>query len=146
MVSGSGTPYGDGLTAWKAELNKLCRALDPLIRNMKHQPHQKIQLLKKRLTDNFEYNGIIFDKYLLPLIGHRVSARRNELMNIIRASRPPPIGVDLDAWDRLKSICDSPNFEKKLEAMWYVNSCRRNVGRTGPSEEIAVRESLKNIL
>ena len=99
MVSGSGTPYGDGLTAWKAELNKLCRVLDPLIRNMRHQPHQKIQLLKKRLTDNFEYNGIISDKYLLPLIGHRVSARRNELMNIIRASRPPPIGVDLDAWD-----------------------------------------------
>lgn len=67
-------------------------------------------------------------------------------MNTIRAGRPPPVGLDLEAWERLRSLCESPNFEKKSEAMQYANSCRQNVGRTGPGGEIGVRESLKNIL
>jgi len=85
MVNKQGEPYGDGLREWRAELNKLCRSLDPSVRDVRQQPHKKIHILKKRLTDKFDYSGVISDKFLLPLIGHRVSARRNLLMNELRA-------------------------------------------------------------
>jgi len=37
MVNAYGTSYGDGLGAWKAELNKLCLSLDPLVRDVCQQ-------------------------------------------------------------------------------------------------------------
>ena len=146
MVSGSGTPYGDGVTAWKAELNKLCRALDPSICDVRQQPHKQMQILKKRLTDNFDYSDRISDRYLIPLIGHQVSARRNFLISKIKEGKPPPSGCNLEAWNRLTDICKSPNFMKKSAAMTYANSCRQNYGRTGPSGEIGVRDALKTEL
>ena len=143
MVSPSGTPYGDGMSAWKMELNKLCRALDPTIRDIRQQPHQNIQILKKRLTDNFEYSGIISDRFILPLIGRRLSTTRNEIINEIKNQRPCPPGVKLEHWEKLKRYSESESYHRKSEAMKRASACRQTLGRTGPGGEIGVRESLK---
>ena len=143
MVSPSGTPYGDGMSAWKMELNKLCRALDPTIRDIRQQPHQKIQLLKKRLTDNFDYSGIISDRFILPLIGRRLSTIRHKIINEIKSQRPCPPGVKLEHWEKLKRYSESESYHRKSEAMKRANAGRQTLGRTGPGGEIGVRESLK---
>ena len=146
MVNAIGTPYGDGLSAWKAEVNKLARGLDPSIRDIRQQPHQKIEILKRRLTDKFEYSGVISDKFLLPLLGQKVSTRRNELMTAIRAGKECPLGVDKNARKTLENLCGSVNFQRKSEAMRYANACRQNLGRTGPGGEAGVRDYLKETL
>ena len=143
MVSPSKTPYRDGMSAWKMELNKLCRALDPTIRDIRQQPHQKIQLLKKRLTDNFDYSGIISDQFILPLIGRRLSTTRNQIINEIKSQRACPPGVKLEHWEKLKRYSESESYHRKSEAMKRANACRHTLRRTGPGGEIGVRESLK---
>lgn len=60
-VDDRGRPYGLGAKSWRAELNKLCCALDPSVMDVRNQPHKPMMTLKKRLACKFEYSADIDD-------------------------------------------------------------------------------------
>jgi hypothetical protein len=47
IVDDRGRPYGLGAKSWRAELNKMCSALDPSVMDVRNQPHKPMMTLKK---------------------------------------------------------------------------------------------------
>jgi hypothetical protein len=103
-VDDRGRPYGLGAKSWRVELNKLCCALDPLVMDVRNQPHKPMMTLKKRLASKFEYSADIDDDWLRGEIGKGVSTRRFQLMEMIRNGEKVPPGFDKDSWYDLERI------------------------------------------
>ena len=142
-VDDRGRPYGLGVKTWKAELNKLCCALDPSVMDVRNQPHKPMMTLKKRLAYKFEYSADIDDDWLRGEIGRGVSTRRFQLMEMIRNGDLIPPGFDKDIWYNLQRVADDPKYKEKSEAMKHANSMRRTKGRTGPKGEMGIAEDLR---
>ena len=124
-VDDRGRPYGLGAKSWRAELNKVCCALDPSVMDVRNQPHKPMMTLKKRLACKFEYSADIDDDWLRGEIGRGVSMRRFQLMEMIRNGDEMPPGFDKGIWYSLQRINDDPKYKKKSEAMRHANSMRR---------------------
>jgi hypothetical protein len=142
-VDDRGRPYGLGAKSWRAELNKLCCALDPSVMDVRNQPHKPMMTLKKRLACKFEYSADIDDDWLRGEIGRGVSTRRFQLMEMIRNGDQMPPGFDKGVWYTLQRISDDPKYKEKSEAMRHANSMRRTKGRTGPKGEMGIVEDLR---
>jgi hypothetical protein len=142
-VDDRGRPYGLGAKSWRAELNKMCSALDPSVMDVRNQPHKPMMTLKKRLASKFEYSADIDDDWLRGEIGRGVSTRRFQLMEMIRNGDQIPPGFDIDIWYNLQKISDDPKYKEKSEAMRHANSMRRTKGRTGPKGEMGIVEDLR---
>ena len=142
-VDDRGRPYGLGAKSWRAELNKLCCALDPSVMDVRNQPHKPMMTLKKRLACKFEYSADIDDDWLRGEIGRGVSTRRFQLMEMIRNGDQMPPGFDKGIWYTLQRISDDPKHKEKSEAMRHANSMRRTKGRTGPKGEMGIVEELR---
>jgi hypothetical protein len=145
-VDDRGRPYGLGAKSWRAELNKLCCALDPSVMDVRNQPHKPMMTLKKRLASKFEYSADIDDDWLRGEIGRGVSTRRFLLMEMIRNGEEVPPGFDKDIWYKLERISADPKYKEKSQAMRHANSCRRTLGRTGPKGEMGIVEDLREQL
>ena len=143
-VDDRGRPYGLGAKSWRAELNKMCSALDPSVMDVRNQPHKPMMTLKKRLASKFEYSADIDDDWLCGEIGRGVSTRRFQLMEMIRNGDQIPPGFDIDIWYNLQRISDDPKYKEKSEAMRHTNSMRRTKGRTGPKGEMGIVEDLRS--
>ena len=111
-VDDRGRPYGLGAKSWRAELNKVCCALDPSVMDVRNQPHKPMMTLKKRLTCKFEYSADIDDDWLRGEIGRGVSMRRFQLMEMIRNGDEMPPGFDKGIWYSLQRINDDPKYKK----------------------------------
>jgi len=145
-VNDRGRPYDLGAKSWRAELNKLCCALDPSVMDVRNQPHKPMVTLKKRLASKFEYSADIDDDWLCGEIGRGVSTRRFQLMEMIRNGNQVPPRVDKDIWYNLERISVDPKYKEKFEAMWHANSCRRTLGHTGPKGKMGIVEDLREQL
>lgn len=145
-VSDTGIPYGHGVGAWRNELTKLCMALNPTVMDIRWQPEDDMKLLKLRLSETFEYSDEVCDKHIRKLAGCIVSQRRSKLWHIQRQGGSCPVGLDEGIWRTLDRIRKNPEREELSQQKKYANSCRRNVGRTGPKGETGTREELKIIL
>lgn len=85
LVNYRGIPYGDGLGAWKSDLNKLARALDPSVMDIKQQPPAELATLRRRLRQNFEYSAPVDPLYIRRLVGTALAQYRCKLMKMVGA-------------------------------------------------------------
>ena len=145
-VDDRGRPYGLGAKSWRAELNKLCCALDPSVMDVRNQPHKSMITLKKRLSSKFEYSADIDDDWLRGEIGKGISNMRFQLMEMIRNGEQVPPGFDKDIWDNLERISVDPKYKEKSQAMRHANSRRHTLGRTGRKGEWGIVEDLREQL
>ena len=58
-VSEEGVPFSHGVSTCKAELNKLCMALDPSGMDIQWQPQKDLELLEDCLAEIFGYSTSI---------------------------------------------------------------------------------------
>ena len=111
-VDVNGIPYGFGVGAWRAELNKLTARLDPSILNIKHQPEEEMATLRRRLKDQFEYSAPVDRAHIRTLAGKNITQRRSKLIAAIRAGEPRPASMDDEVWHRLDRISKDPHREE----------------------------------
>ena len=55
-VNAEGKPYGLGITVWNDALAKVVRNLDPSYVDITEQPFHLMEVLLRRLEENFEYS------------------------------------------------------------------------------------------
>jgi hypothetical protein len=78
-VNEDGIPYGPRVGSWRAELSKLCMALNPAVMDIWWQPSKDMKLLQERLAENSEYSDEVCDNYIRRLARNVVTQRRSKL-------------------------------------------------------------------
>lgn len=139
-ISAEGRPYGHGVTTWNDAIAKCVRSLDPSYIDIRQQPFQLMEILFKRLDEDFEYSADVNSAWLRTRIGNALSSYRHELIKMIQAEKEQPKWVSEEIWHKLVKLEGSENFKVKSEQMRFANSCRRTKGRTGPLGEVGIRE------
>lgn len=80
------------------------------------------------------------------VIARGVTLRRGELWKKIRNGEPKPNGLSDRTWRTLGRQLDNPASIRKSENCRKANASRVNFGRTGPSDEVGMRQRMKRIL
>ena len=143
-VNHNGKPYGDGVTAWKSDLNKLARGLDPTVMDVREQPLIEMATLRRRLRQNFEYSQPVDPILIRQLVGRAITQWRNSLWKKMDAGKDCPKGFDSEVWEKLEKTRSCPSHTEKSERMKHANSYRITVGRTGPCGEEGMRDRLRS--
>lgn len=144
-LDSDGKPYGLGKPAWIKEISKLAIGLDPSCTHIKHQSYEAVTTFKARLNERFEYSGILSDDYLRSCMGKAVTAKRRELVRLIREGGRQPLHVDHAVWERLIKLQGSKQYEERSEQAKHANASRKTYGRTGSRGVNGVREILREI-
>ena len=142
-VNWEGKPYGSGVTVWNDALAKCVRGLDPSYVDIRQQPHHNMEILMKRLDDDFEYSSPLNPSYLRQRIGNALSSYRHEIIRLIQAEQDRPPWVSATVWGKLVKLEGSDKFRLKSAQMKHANACRKNKGRTGPLGEAGITERLR---
>lgn len=145
-VSAEGKPYGLGVTVWNDALAKIVRGLDPSYIDIRQQPFHLMEILMKRLQEDFEYSDELNTTWLRTRVGNALSSYRHELIRLIQTNQDRPMWVSKRIWEKLVKLAGLEKFRIKSEQMRYANSCRRNKGRTGPLGEAGITERLRRQL
>lgn len=142
-VNSEGKPYGLGVQVWNDALAKMVRGLDPSYTDIRQQPFHNIEILMKRLDDDFDYSEPLNPSYLRTRIGNALSSYRHEIIRMIQAEQDRPPWVSDEVWEKLTRLANSEKFKAKSEQMKYANTCRRTKGRTGPLGASGITERLR---
>lgn len=142
----TGKPYGIGVGAWRKELMLLSRELDPAIGNINQQPESVLIEIAEWIQHTWEYSAPLKFKIVKEVIARGVTLRRRELWRMIRNGEGKPEEVSDRTWRTLKRLLESAATIKKFEDCCKANASRVNLGRTGPSGEVGVRERLRKRL
>ena len=145
-VNWEGRPYGYGVTVWHDALAKVVRGLDPWYVDIRQQPHHNMEILMKRLDDDFHYSSPLNPSWLRQRIGNALSSYRHEIIKMIKSKQARPAWVKEAVWEKLVALEASEKFQLKSSQMRYANACRKNKGRTGPLGVAGITERLRQQL
>jgi len=73
QVNHNRKPHGDGFPVWKLDLNKLARALNPSVMDVKEQPPTEMLTLRRQLRQNFDYSNPVDPIFIRQLVGNAIT-------------------------------------------------------------------------
>ena len=145
-VNSEGKPYGYGVSVWFDALAKVVRGLDPSYVDIRQQPHHNMEVLMKRLDEDFDYSSPLNPSWLRQRIGNALSSYRHEIIRLIQQEQERPPWLKEAVWEKLVKLEASEKFRTKSSQMKYANACRKNKGKTGPLGVAGITERLRQQL
>ena len=124
----------------------LSRSLDPAVGNINRHPEGAVEEIVEWMKQTWEYSAPLRFEYVKEVIARGMTLRRAELWKRIREKKSKPQKLSDRSWQTLRKQMQSPAGIKKSESCRRANASRINLGRTGLSGEVGVKQRLRRAL